>query len=243
MLHIINLRFLAECYIIHRTESALDWSGISVAPPCVATQTIVAVPTHASSSHVHRQEPSSGESDSTETDSSHDEDAGHKLKSIEDKSDVKVDGESGEVQMDGQQILVDGGQMGDSEMERGDGMIGGDETGGVGYDVMGLGVGGGDMGGDGDDDPGMGYGENIDNGETHLSEPSLIPHGANVGDSASWPGDVGYDQHMSDPLAMDQDGDARALWQSHGTAHYRTVADRGPHLQVPGFHRRPLNSH
>jgi hypothetical protein len=44
---------------------------------------------------------------------------------------------------------------------------------------------------------------------------SLIPHDANVGDSASWPGDVGYSQHMNDPLAMDQDADARALWQSH----------------------------
>jgi hypothetical protein len=112
----------------------------------MATQTIVAAPTHASSSCVRRQEPSSGESDSTETDSSHDEDAGRKLKSIEDKSDVEVDGESGEVQIDGQQILVDGGQMDDSEMERGDGMIGGDETGGVGYHVMGLGVGDSDMG-------------------------------------------------------------------------------------------------
>jgi hypothetical protein len=91
---------------------------------------------------------------------------------------------------------------------------------------------------DGDDDPGMGYDENIDNKETHLLKSPLISHGANVGDSSSWPGDVGYDQNMSDPLAMDQDGDARALWQSHGTAHYRTVADRGPCLQVPGFHRR-----
>jgi hypothetical protein len=88
------------------------------------------------------------------------EDAGHKLKSIKDKSDIEVDKECGKVQMDGQQILMNDGQMGDSEIERRGGMIGGDETSGVGYDVMGLGVGDGNMGGDDDDDPGMGYGGN-----------------------------------------------------------------------------------
>ena len=69
--------------------------------------------------------------------------------------------------------------------EEGDGIIGGNETSGVGYDVMGLGVGSGNMGGDGDDNSAMGYDENIYNGETHLLESPLIPHGANGSDSAS----------------------------------------------------------
>ena len=50
---------------------------------------------------------------------------------------------------------------------------------------MGLGVGSGNMGGDGDNNSVMGYDENIYNGETHLLESPLIPHGANGSDSAS----------------------------------------------------------
>jgi hypothetical protein len=202
--------------------------------PRAATQTIVAAPALVPSSRVRRPEPSDDESNSESTS---DEDAGHKYESIKEKSDIQVDRESGE-------ILVDGGQIGDSEMERGDSMAGGDVTSGVGYDMMGHGVGdgdmGGDMGGDGDGDSGMGYEKDIDSGEAHLPGSPLVSHGSH---SARWPGDSGYDQHMSEPFAMDQDDDAAgAFWKSqHGTARYRTAADKellSAHLQVPGVGRR-----
>ena len=124
-------------------------------------------------------------------------------------------------------MQVDDVQLGDSEM------------GGVGYDAMGEGVGDGDED-YGDRDRGMGYNENTGDGASQDVPESLIG-----GNHASWPGDVGYDQHMHDPHPMDQDSETRVLWKpkSSGHIHYHRAADGklpSLHLQVPknpGFHR------
>jgi hypothetical protein len=131
---------------------------------------------------------------------------------------------------DDQQMEVDNVQLGDAE------------TGRVGYDGLGEAVGDGDEGDYGDGDHGMGYDENMDDGASqHVSGSPLSSVG---GGDASWPGDVGYNQHMDNPHAMDQDSDSGALWnpQYSGGAQYRAAAhgQKLSLLQVPkgaSFHR------
>jgi hypothetical protein len=222
--------------IMNRTERALDQSGISVAPPMrfrAATQTIVPAPTHIPSTRIRKPEPSSTDSDSSEDDSSDSERSPHgedaEQESHVNMSNADVGGKTrtrgGEVQ-----TTENDGQIGDSEMERDDGAISGE----VGYDVMEEDVGDGDMGDYSVGDHGMGYDEDIDDGAAQH-----VPGFSLDSDHASWPGDVGYDQHMLGPHAMNLDADTGALWKPrHGGAFYRTAAGweqpaQPAHLQVP----------
>jgi hypothetical protein len=136
---------------------------------------------------------------------------------------------------------VTGEGVGDGDMgDYGDGdhRMGHDSIGG-GYDATGEGVGDGDEGDYGDGDHGMGY--DGDSAAQHAPGSPLFSLG---GEHVSWPGDAGYDKHMRDPRAMDQDLDAAALWGSQrgGGVQYRAAADRmlpSLHLEVPqnpGFH-------
>jgi hypothetical protein len=179
---------------MNRTERNLDKSGISIAPPMRprAVTQTIAPAPTQAPSTRVRKQEPSG----SETEIG---------KSIMNKSDIIAGRalEGGEFLVDGQQIQVD--DVGDSEM------------GGVGYDAMGEGVGDGDEGDYGDGDRGMGYDENSGDGASqHVLESPI------GGNHASWPGDVGYDQHMHDQHMHDPH------------------AVPSVHLQVPknpGFHR------
>ena len=99
----------------------------------------------------------------------------------------------------------DSESLDDQQMEVDNAKLGDNETGRVGYDVAGEAVGDGDEGDYGEGDHGMGCGEDTDDGTSqHVPVSPLLSRG---GDHANWPGDVGYDQHMCGPHAMDLDAD------------------------------------